>query len=241
MFRRMTEEFQLSLPGFDGAVGELTGLVSTKQIELDSIRIAQIPTQYLEAAGKSEMKLDLDVAGEVLAATARLMLMKSAHLLAQPEEEAEEAPLPRERREPLAGLRETALALGTRQGAIAYPSVGRVESVQRLTGSRPVSGLADAWHSMLKHENENAARAAVPAFVRLEVAISRILSGIRGKIRVSFQRLLHRATREEVVMHFLATLELARRGEATVEQDDLFGEISVGRVDDSHERASRAG
>jgi chromatin segregation and condensation protein Rec8/ScpA/Scc1 (kleisin family) len=42
-------------------------------------------------------------------------------------------------------------------------------------------------------------------------------------------------------MHFLAALELARRGDIQVEQDTLFGDIHMGWTDGRRERADRAG
>jgi segregation and condensation protein A len=234
----MTGGFQLSLPGFDGPVDELPSVVTARQLALDDIPLASIPTQFLAAA--RDGAIDLDLAGDVLAATARLMLMKSAHLLAQPQEQDDEPELAAAR-EKDPRLLEPAAALAARQGTMLYPSVGRSESVPRIAGTRPVSGLVDAWRGMRSRETEGRARASVPAFVRLEVAVSRIISRLGRGVRVSLNNMLGRATREEVVMHFLAALELARRGDIQVEQDTLFGDIHMGWTDGRRERADRAG
>ena len=234
----MTGDFQLSLPGFDGPVDALPAAVGARQLSLDVIPLASIPSQFLAATGGEEV--DLDLAGDVLAATARLMLMKSAQLLAQPpgalqDERVEEA------RECDLSLRSPTLALAGRQGAIAYPSVGRPESIPRISGSRSVRSLTDAWRAILTREADGPARAEVPAYVRLETAISRILSRLSERVGVSFRHLLGHATRQDVVMHFLATLELLRRGEVDAEQDELFGDIRIGPRRVSRERADRAG
>lgn len=234
----MTAGFQLSLPGFEGPVDELPGAVSARQLALEEIPLASIPSQFLAVTGAGNV--DLDVAGEVLAATARLMLMKSVHLLSQPPTADQEETVGAVRERDPAFLT-PALVLAGRQGSITYPSVGRVESVPRMSGTRPVQSLAEAWQAILTREADGRTRAAVPAFVRLEAAISRIISRLSRSAGVSFRKLLGRATREEAVMHFLATLELLRRGEAEAEQDALFGDIRLGRANDERERAERAG
>lgn len=235
----MSGGFQLSLPGFDGSLEELPSVVSTRQLALDDIPLASIPSQFLAATDAGDV--DLDVAGEVLAATARLMLMKSVHLLAQPVEEEEDDPGthgPRQRDETMVA---PALMLATRQNAVMYPSVGRAGSIPRKAGTRPVGGLADAWKAMLARERHADAAAAVPAFVRLEVAMGRIVTALTGRPRASLQRLLGRATRREAVMGFLAALELVRRNEVQVEQREPFGEITLGRTGDVREDTDRAG
>jgi segregation and condensation protein A len=235
----MTAGFQLSLPGFDGPVEELPAVVSARQLALDEIPLASIPSQFLAAAGGSD-KIDLDLAGEVLAATARLMLMKSVQLLAQPQtdEEDERVEGPRERDPALAG---PTRALSERQGSRSYASVGRIDSVPRLSGTRPVRSLTQAWRAVIAREVDGPAHAAVPAFVRLEAAISRIIARVGHHAGTSFRKVLGRATREDAVMHFLATLELLRRGEVEAEQDELFGDIRLERANVDRERADRAG
>jgi segregation and condensation protein A len=234
----MTDGFQLSLPGFDGPIADLPSVVSARQLALDEIPLASIPSQFLASVRDGDV--DLSAAGEVLAATARLMLMKSVQLLARPEETEEDAgELPsRERDQSISG---PSVLLGERQGKAAYPSVGRPDSVPRNAGSRPISGLVDAWRAMLARDTEGRARATVPAFVRLEVAISRIISRLSGGARLSFRRLIHGSSREDAVMHFLATLELVRRGDVHVEQAELFGDIGVQWTSEGRERSDRAG
>jgi chromatin segregation and condensation protein Rec8/ScpA/Scc1 (kleisin family) len=235
---RVSGGFQLSLPGFDGAVEDLPSIVSTRQLALDEISLAAIPSQFL--AGTADGEMDLDQAGEVLSATARLMWMKSVYLLARPTEEDEDTrSLPARERDP--GILEPALLLAERQGSASYPSAGRLDSVPRQVGTRPATGLVDAWKGMLARETVQRVRAALPSFVRLEVAISRIISRLSSEGEISFRRLVGRASREDAVMHFLGALELVRRGDVQARQEELFGDIQVGWAHDSQETADRAG
>lgn len=234
----MSAGFQLSLPGFDGRVDELPAVISSRQLTLDEIPLASIPSQFLAAAAGGAV--DLELAGEVLSATARLVLLKSVHLLAQPLREDDEEPAPDVReRDP--ALLAPALALAERQGRTSYPSAGRAGSIPRLTETWSVVGLTDAWRSLLTREVDGRARASLPPFVRLETAISRIISRLASAAEISFRRVTGRASREDTVMHFLAALELVRRGEVEARQDKLFGDIHLGRSGDKQKRADRAG
>lgn len=238
MLRHVTGGFQLSLPGFDGPVGDLPSLVSARQLALDEIALSSIPSQFL--ARTVDGDVDLNQAGEVLSATARLMLMKSVYLLAQPgEDEEDDGPEPGRERDPR--FFEPSLLLAQRQGSLLYPSAGRMESVPRKEVPRPVAGLVDAWRGMLARESVERVRAALPSFVRLEVAISRIISRLSTGGPISFRTLIGRSSREDAVMHFLAALELVRRGDAEAEQHELFGDIQVGWTRDGRERSDRAG
>lgn len=233
----MTAGFQLTLPGFDGPVDELPAVVSARQLALEEIPLASIPSQFLAITTDG---VDLEIAGEVLAATARLMLMKSVQILAQPPD-AEDDMRVAAREDPDPGLLAPVLVLAERQGFTAYPSVGRADGVPRISEARPVHTLAEAWQSVQAREADGRIRAHVPAFVRLEAAISRIISRLSRGAGLSFRSMLGHASRQDVVMHFLATLELLRRGEAAVEQDQVFGDIRIGRASVGRERADRAG
>lgn len=240
--RISSDAFQLSLPGFDGPVEVLPSLVASRQLALDQLQLAEIPAQFLAATRRQE-EIDLDVAGEVLASVARLMFMKSVQLLAQPVQEttdAEDGP-PRHRTGDAGPVRAAALRLGELQGRESFPAPGRLDLVPRRTESRSPGLLLDAWRSIAERDARGVVRAVVPAFVKLEVAMSRMLRGLRGRGTLSFLGLVKGANRRDAVVHFLAALELVRRGQAVARQSGLFSDIALEWAEDAAERQSRAG
>lgn len=64
--------------------------------------------------------------------------------------------------------------------------------------------------------------------VSIEERISFIKNTISQKIKLNFSKILREAkTRTEIIVNFLAVLELAKQKEIIFKQDDLFGEILV--------------
>jgi segregation and condensation protein A len=232
--------FQLSLPGFDGPVGSLPPLVSSHKLALDEIALAEIPAQFLAETQRREV-IDLELAGEIAATTARLLLMKSSQLLLEPADEEEEG-FERGRDDGTRDLfREAALRLSHEQGTELFPSTGRLDLIPRRLEPRPAGLLAESWQAMIKRMGVEAVRTAVPSFLRLETAISGLISRLRGGRAVALQHMFAGRGRRDVVIHFLAALELVRRGRASADQGELFGEITLGWLegerDDIRERA----
>lgn len=237
----MTCAFQLTLPGFEGPVAALPAFLAADTAALGTLPLAEIPTQYLRQKAGAE-SLDLQEAGEVLATAARLLLLKSALLLAMPgEEEEPDIPIAAERAHS-AAARLAAEQLGVRQGRESVPAAGRLDAVARRREARPTALLGRAWQSIAAREmGTPALRAAVPGFVRLEVAISRLLGGLTAGRPLALRDALRGARRRDAVMLFLATLEMARRGQVNVSQRDLFGDVLLESPHSAQIRGARAG
>jgi len=240
----MSEEdgpFQLSLPGFEGPVDGLLRLVSQRKLAADAVSLAEVTAQFLHFL-QQETDLNLQMTGEFVASSARLLALKSAFLVAEPLEEKEEAdpvaaadhPLQRAMQRSTAWLLEAAsdesFAKRDRTDPIARPVIGRSPAV-----------LPRIWHDMLSRTGERTRVVALPSFVRLEVALSRLMRGVRSGARLPFSTLVQGTRRQDVVVHFLAVLELVRRGQVTAQQQGLFDEIHLERVHDPANSASRAG
>lgn len=236
----MTQPFQLTLPGFEGPVDALPPLVSARRLEVDELPLAEIAAQFLAETQRRE-EVDLDQAGEVLSAVARLMLMKSIHLLAQPaEDEPEEAPV-REPADDIELIREAARSLGLLQGMEMYPASDRPPLVPRRTQPRSPRLLLEAWNQLRVREAKRLVRASVPTFVRLEVAVSKLIGRLRAGRAVVLSHVIEGGGRRDVVVHFLAALELVRTRRARVTQPSLFGDITLEWIGVDDRAEQRAG
>lgn len=232
--------FQLSLPGFDGPVESLAPLVSARRLALDEIALAEIPAQFLAETKRQEV-IDLELAGEIAATTARLMLLKSAQLLAEPVDDEDEPVSPIHDEETAEAFRRAARRLSYSQGAEMFPSHGRLDLVPQRKETRPADLLGQSWRSLLARQAAEAVRAAVPAFLRLETAVSGLIARLRGGAPVSFHRSVRGGTRRDVVVHFLAALELIRRRQATATQTRLFSDITLESLVEHRDFGERAG
>jgi len=232
--------FQLSLPSFEGPVDGLLRLVSQRKLAADAVSLAEVTAQFLDFL-QQETDLDLQVTGNFVASSARLLALKSAFLVAEPLEEEEAGPIaavdhPLQR----AMQRSTAWLLDA-AGDESFAKRDRTDPIARPVIGRSPAALPRVWRDMLSRTCERARVVALPSFVRLEVALSRLMRSVRSGARLPFSTLVQGTRRQDVVVHFLAMLELVRRGQVTAQQQGLFHEIHLERVHDPADSASRAG
>jgi segregation and condensation protein A len=236
------QPFQLSLPIFEGTVEDLIRLASERRIPTDDIETAAVAAQYARYL-ESSVDVDLEATGEFLALATRLLLLKSTRVLAIPVEIEEPEFVDQEDRsfadrDRLLGV---ATGLRAREGLESLAPLVPPVIVERRAEPRSARALLRAWHDMQQRRGVEAAPLAIPAFVRLEAAVSGLIRRLKSSVRLSFSALVHGSSRHDAVVHFIAVLELVRRRQATVEQDELFGDITVEYADRAADSSARAG
>ena len=231
---------------FEGPLDLLVYLIDREEIDVFDIPIEHITNQYLDYLATLE-SLNIEVAGEFLVMAAELMEIKSRMLLPQterPQDEEEEAGDPR------AAL-VARLVEYRRYKAVAQELRTRAE-LQRFVFSRgdlsndngeapqeqrPHLVLGDvssfdlwaAFQSVLNRVKEVSSGNVVRSRFTVGQKIGAIATRLRwAKGGLDFIELFNdSASRAEVIVTFLALLELILRDRARVAQDGLFGAIRV--------------
>lgn len=240
----MSQEYKVRLEVFEGPLDLLLYLIKRDEIDIYDIPIERITKQYLEFMSLFKM-LDLDVAGEFIEMAAKLIYIKSRSLLpvsAQPpEEEAEEADprwdLVRQLLE-YKKFKEAAAHLSVREASRegVFPRV--VESpepsaVERPLGDVSVFDLINAFNKILKRLEDKPENLAEIFEENFTVAdkIDLILKLMSGGTSLRFTELFSTAaSRGEIVVTFLALLELIRLKQLRCVQSEPFAEIEVSRA-----------
>jgi segregation and condensation protein A len=224
----------LDLPRFSGPLDLLLSLVEAKRLPITEISLAQVADQYLGyLAGLDEP--DRDLLARFVSIGGRLLLLKSRMLL--PRENvslAEEAESTEDLLRALEEFRVIRRAVEWLEGRAQQPSfphglrdVG--QSLPAPLAPPTVEELERALRRLLQRRpTEMQVEAAAPLRARITVAA-----------RVSdLRKLLHQRgeldwadiagqTVDSVVATFLAVLELIRRGEISIAQEDTFGPIRI--------------
>jgi segregation and condensation protein A len=239
--------YVVRLESFEGPLDLLLYLIQREEMDIWNIPIARITEQYLEHIRMME-RLDLHPAGEFLVMAATLMRIKARMLLPQPRpgEEKDEDP----RRELVQRLleykkfKEAARKLEEREQ----------ERARRFT--RPLDqALVDEMKQMgdeitfevglpqvLKALSEVLSRFETVTThdvdlepVSLEDKVALIRTHLRDRRRLAFAELFAGArSRLDVIVTFMAMLELAKSGALRLHQADNFSELWVfGRDDDA--------
>ena len=231
---------------FEGPLDLLLYLIERDEIDIFDIPIEHITNEYLQYLGQIE-SLNIDVCGEFLVMAAQLLEIKSRMLLPQqerPKEEEDEAGDPRA--ELVARLLEY-----KRYKHVAEELRARAE-LQRFVFSRralangdgnggepqPALELSDVSAFDLWAAFQNVlSRVKEPAngeVVRARFTVAQKMAAVASRLKwskeegIRFEDLFEEAvTRLELVVTFLALLELIRLRRVRVAQERTFGEIRV--------------
>ena len=234
------------LPIFEGPLDLLLHLIRAHKLDIHDVPIAMVAEQYVAYLGLME-SLDLDVAGEFLVLAATLMEIKSRMLLPRPVLPADEEEGADPRAELVARLLEyerfqqvaeqlRELAAESRR---SFPRsvVEQWEGATPLVELRPVDLIAALRHMHRSDNGENGngdgreaslrvRRHAVTLRQRIAEVLRRVLAH-PGPL--PFTELItrggRRIPRADVLVTFLAVLELARLGQVSAWQQGGRGEI----------------
>lgn len=240
-------------PLFEGPLDLLLYLVERQQLEITAISLAQVAEQYLaylhlllDLERTQGRALDPVPLADFVAMAARLLWIKSRALLPRPEpvpasEEEEEDPaeaLARQLRE-YKMFKEAATKLAARGEAMrSYARLAPPPDLPpRLEGlDVTLQDLVGALERALAEKGSLPMMSAPLEPLRVTVAekmelIRQLLAA--GKA-VCFRDLLDcAASRVEVIVSFLAVLELLKRKAVLVRQEELFGEITILPADEA--------
>ena len=226
----------LHLATFDGPLDLLLYLIQEQKLDLLNLPMAEVTQQYMEYLHVME-ELNLEIAAEYVAMAAQLLQIKSRLMLPRPPAETGEED-PREslvqRLLDYQQVKAAAQVLSARESdwqKIAFAPGIDLEDHKRVE-EEPIKAtlfdLLGAYREALKN-----LLPPPPVEVRtqpksLEQRVAEVLRDLQDGLWKPFQGLLSQArTREELVLTFLALLELVRTGRIALVQGETFGEIRV--------------
>ncbi|NLJ64333.1 MAG: segregation/condensation protein A [Christensenellaceae bacterium] len=232
----MARIFRLSQ--FEGPLDMLLFLIGKAKIDIKDIFVSEITDQYIAAVREAE-DIDMEEASAFIQMAATLLLIKSRSLLPKPEPPQEEDPeqLLIRQLEEYAALKKVAKEMQQFEKTAAkmyeklpeeFPLPPPTLELEGLS----LSALAEAFANLLARlpEDEDE-ETSVHRIMREEHTVRDCMANIlklsRGG-RVSFNSVLSKSpTRHEVVVVFLALLELIRLGKISCVQENTYGEIYI--------------
>jgi segregation and condensation protein A len=229
--------YKVSTPVYEGPLDLLLQLIERAELDITKLALAQVTEGYLEHLGTMQARAAQDVSAFLVIA-ARLLQIKSEALLPRPpiREAGEEDPAEALTRQLLAYKRykEIAQILHVRESAglrtyLRLSPPPKIQGVVDLS-EYTLSDLVNAVKTALVGADNRPELKTVVAAHRITIRdrIQHIVEKIKISQYISFSRLLGvRHTRMEVVVTFLAMLELVKRRYLRAQQDALFGEIKL--------------
>ncbi len=234
--------YKVKLNIFEGPLDLLLFLIKKEKIDIHDIPISNITEQYLEYLELMQL-LDLDIAGEFLVMAATLMHIKSKMLL-PPDETEDEEELQEDPREELVrrlleykkfkdaasklqemkeGHKDIFLRKGEPQAKEKIFVEGEGEYFEAslfdlITAFRKVLSTVpkEVFHKVVKNE------------FTVSDKIHSIYHMLAERPKIYFSKLFGEAkNKDEVIVIFLAVLELIKMREIVVVQKDFFSEIEI--------------
>jgi segregation and condensation protein A len=231
-------DYKVKLEVFEGPLDLLLYLIKRDEIDIYDISIERITRQYLEYL-QAFRELNIDLAGEFIVMAANLLYIKSRNLLPldqqPPEDDAEEDDPRWELIRQLIEykkFKEAAELLHSR--ALEQENVFARASQTTSDSPLPLSEvgifqLINAFQNVLKRiEAREELQEIFGENFTVSDKIDTILARVSEGLALKFSELFaHMASRVEIVVTFLALLELIRLKQVRASQRDPFAEIEI--------------
>jgi segregation and condensation protein A len=243
--------YTVSTPVFEGPFDLLLHLITREEVDLWEVSLSAIVDGYVAALESMRSQLDLETATEFLLIAAVLLELKARRLLpdegdAELDEELglwEERDLLFARLLECKTFKDASVALTGLMDAAgrSWPRVAGLEERFAGLAPDPLQGvgperLRDALRRVLTPKPLPRVELDHVAPIRVSVAdaVAELTCELARVGRTSFARLIAgRLERLEVIVRFLAILELCKLGRVELEQAGSFGELHVSWVDDT--------
>lgn len=245
----MTTSYKVKLRNFEGPLDLLLFFVRKDELNIYDIPISYITKQYLDYLGMMR-ELNLDIAAEFILMAATLMRIKVRSMLPPDplQEEEEEILDPREEL--------TRRLIEYRQFKEASKSLAELDDYWRTVYRRSyfnfdllpqqeegAVGLKDiSFFDLLAAYKKAVSRAPKPIFhsveklnVTVEGQTQVIVDFFQGRTCYLFTDLCGQMGKIEIVVTFLAMLDLIKRGDVAVKQASLFDDIWIYKAEEFFE------
>ena len=239
-------DYKVRLEIFEGPLDLLLYLIKKDELDIHAISIERITRQYLDYINTFKL-LNIDLASEFIVMAANLMYLKSRTLLPRseqaPEEDAEEDDPRWELIRQLIEYKKFKDAAGflslrelEQQGRFAHQPDPAERPQQESTAPLAEVSIFDlirAFQNVLRrfeesHEFGDIIDDRFTVSDKIELLMSSLQPGESRRFDELFQSA---TTKAEVIVTFLALLELMKLNQFLVRQNELLGEIVIERRD----------
>lgn len=233
----------VELPAYKGPLDLLLTLIQQDKVDIYDIPIARIADQFVEAI-RNMGPMDMEVTTEFLVLAAQLLYIKSRELLPKPpkneQDQVGEEDLRQELVERLLAYRtfkqaaQVLEALETSSGRSYCREVDVEGLLTHVEPEDPLKGIAfdDLWQAFCRvieraekgEEIHHVEPEEIAIDVMLKDVLRRVLLHPKG---MHFRQLMRIGSRMEMVVSFLALLELLQSGKVRAEQLTRLSDIMI--------------
>jgi segregation and condensation protein A len=234
--------YTVRTPTYEGPLDLLLGLIERAELDITTVSLAVVTDQYLAYIRGLEQSQADDISAFLVIA-ARLLQIKSEALLPRPPTqepgEADDGDSLVEQLKFYKRIKEVGQWMDARQRAglrtyvrVAAPPKATPRFDPSAVTLEALVAAAEAAFAQLPEQEPLASVIAAP-MVTIREKIDLIARSLRQAQAASFRGLLgERPSRLEIVVTFLALLELVKRYRVAAHQESLFSDIRIDRLED---------
>lgn len=231
-------EYAVKIDAFEGPLDLLLHLIKESKVDIWDIKIVDITDQYLSYIQSME-QLNLNIASEYLVMASELMEMKSKLLLPRHQEENDEEEMdPREvliqrlieyqkYKEMTKSFKELEEVRHEFYTKAPENLKEFVEQGTVVSGDVTLDDLMKAFEKFIQRKKleQPLATTVTKREITVEERRTSIKKILQEKKKVDFFDLFEAITKEYIVVTFLAVLEMAKKRELTIYQENNFDHI----------------
>jgi segregation and condensation protein A len=226
--------FILRTPSYEGPFELVLELIEKRKLSVSELSLSQVTDDYIQHV-RSQAAFPMEDAANFIGVAATLLLIKSKSLIPDLElsnDEEEDVEDLKNRLKLYEKTRDAARELARVFGTRMMMSAGEREPEAIFSPSRDLSleALEKALRSALAtHEKEEKLpEVRVRPLVTIEEMMDRLTTRIQSALTLSFTDFTGSATeRVEIIVSFLALLELVKQGAVEASQVGTFQEINI--------------
>jgi len=232
----ITKQFTVRLEGFEGPLDLLLSLIEKRKLPINGVSLATVTDEYIahiERAGE----FPLSQTAHFILVASTLLLIKSKSLLPSLElsaDEEEDIESLQKRLLLYKQIKEVSLHVRDHFGAHVLFEGGahdRMDVVFSPPQDANLGALTDAIHRVLSNlpKIELVPKAIVKKVISIEEMIGNLTERITKSIRMTFSEFsnVKKSEKVEVIVGFLAMLELVKQGIINVVQERQFADITM--------------
>lgn len=229
--------YSVKIEQFEGPLDLLLKLVESEKLEITQVSLLEVTEPFLEHVRAHKGEIPPEDLADFLVVAAKLVYLKSKAIMpGLYDEELEEGPNLEDQLRLYRAFAKAAERIDAlvKEGRMSFGRQKR-SSVKREASFSPPEGItSDALRSAFSQAIRRLEpilklpKAAVMRSITIEDKIEQLTARVRSMMRVSFQKLLAESEdRHEMVVSFLALLELVKQRIVRYEQPGLFQEITL--------------
>lgn len=229
------QDFKITTQAFEGPLALLLELIEKRRLLINELSLSQVTNDFLDYFSQLEQK-DLHKLTDFLSIASTLILIKSKSLLPQLELEMEEKSEIKDLELRLALLQIFKNASKDIKQLFAKRPLYSRQQIKKqsiiFTPTDQIDILKMKWfvdqviHHLPKTEKKPQKRVA--KIISLEQMMNKVINRVRQNMSISFSQIQgEHKEKKNVIIGFLAILELVKLGNIDAKQDSMFTDITI--------------